>query len=433
MTKGISLMSTATNKKTTQRWIVLAFAYLALLGALIVLLGWTPALEPIRAELSLDYGSMGLLGSVSSLAAGVALFVGGVLADARFGAKRVVLTGLALGVIGQFIFAAANGFGLALTSRVVAGLGIGLMLSGCITLALKWFEGSKRYGTASAVMITSDGLGGLLALYGFAFFLTGFGWRTALNISGVVLLALLIASFFVLEDAPKAIDSEPSDIPERGTLGASLRRAMSRNLLVGMIWTIGIYGLFTLIGTWAPTILIEGGRSPEAAGLLTAFMPVGGAIGALLMGLWVDRAPRKKLLLILASVTATVVILLETIAVGTGNLDLFAVLLPIQGMVMYAGIPVVFALAVAPAGAQSAGIITGVTLGAGYIIGGFVYPILIGTVRDNSGEFTTGFLIVTVITAVLFSSSLFAKNPRASVNDAGAATEPRMESAATID
>lgn len=70
-------------------------------------------------------------------------------------------------------------------------------------------------------------------------------------------------------------------------------------------------------------------------------------------------------------------------------------------------------------------------LGTGFIVGGFVYPYVLGAIKDTTGSFVTGFFGVTVATLILcFLPALFGRDQRSgepsevSASEAAGVAEP---------
>ena len=139
---------------SNSRWTNLFVAYLALVGAFLPYVGWSPSLGAISEELSLSYSQAGGISSITGLVAGVMILIGGVVSS-RWGSKNVIMVGLAAGVLGQAVFAMADGFELIIVARVLAGISVGFLWVATYTMAVSWFRDSKKTGRALGVMSVS--------------------------------------------------------------------------------------------------------------------------------------------------------------------------------------------------------------------------------------------------------------------------------------
>src|SRR5580658_11029354 len=102
-----------------QHWIVsVAAVILAMMAIQMSSLGFSPLLPAIRRELAASYSQMGLFTGMYGL---IAIFISlpaGILA-ARFGEKRMLLSGLAVTAAGLVCLGLSHSYSVALTSRAV--------------------------------------------------------------------------------------------------------------------------------------------------------------------------------------------------------------------------------------------------------------------------------------------------------------------------
>ncbi|MGJ0204136.1 MFS transporter [Leucobacter sp. gxy201] len=407
----------STNPST--KWVMLGLSYLVLIACFIPYIGWSVSLLDILDEFTLSNAQAGLLGSITALVGGLILPFAGVIGD-RVGIKKIILIGIIAALVGQLMFAWAPDYTLLMLGRAISGLGVGLLFVGPYTMAINWFERERKSGIALGVMFTSDGIGSYLSLYAFAIVLTAFGWRTGSVIGGVFLAVVFVIAAVFLKDAP--VD-EPAVAVEADDSGRStLSWLFSRNVLVASLFFIGEWGIFAIVAVWMPTILIEeAGWNPTLAGLLASLYVIFGIIPSILFGLISDRMNRRKALIIAAGGVMTVSMALLTTFLASGNYALVAILLPVVGLGVYTGMPVALALAADSVPAGKAGAVNGFVLGIGFIVGGFVYPYVMGAVKDATSEYTSGFIAMVVATLLLnFIIPMFGKDTRRSTANAAA-------------
>lgn len=231
-------------------------------------------------QMAADFG----VGSASTAAVfGITTFwffclgvVSGPLAD-RFGARPLIM----LGAI--FI-----GGGLLLTSRVDSielayftygigvGTGIGLYLVPVTIVVGAWFE--KR--RASALGVTTAGIGiGTVVLVPLAERLIRVqGWRDAFEIMGVGSAIVYVVGALLMA-RPEAT-AAPA-----GGRAAHVRHTMRipafwRMYGAGLLMSIGLFGAFALLATYAK----DNGVSADAAARLIVILGVGSVAGRLLIG-----------------------------------------------------------------------------------------------------------------------------------------------------
>lgn len=396
----------------TTKWVMLGLSYLVLIACFIPYIGWSVSLLDISAEFSLSAAQAGLLGSITALVGGLVLPFAGVIGD-RWGIKRIILVGIAAAIVGQLLFAWAPDYTLLMLGRAISGIGVGLLFVGPYTMAVNWFERERRSGIALGVMFTSDGIGTAFALYVFALVLVAVGWRTGSAIGGGLLAVVFVIATLFLKDAPR--DDAPGVAEEADASGRSLVSWLfSRNVLIAAAFFIGEWGIFAVVAVWMPTILIEGaGWDPALAGLFSSLYVLIGMITSIVFGLVSDRMGRRKGLIVAAGLAMTVFLAALTMSLAAGDFVLVALFLPLVGLGVYTGMPLALALAAESVPTRMIGAVNGFVLGIGFIVGGFVYPYLLGVVKDATGDYTVGFIAMVIATFALnFVCALFAKDVR---------------------
>jgi len=411
---------------SNNKWIQLSVAYVALVGAFLPYVGWSPSLGAISDDLGLSYAQAGGISSVAGLVAGLMILAGGLLAS-RWGNKNVIVVGLAAGVVAQVVFAMADGFEMIMVARVFAGLAVGFLWVATYTMAVDWFRGSQQTGRAVGVMMSGDGVGAVLSLVVFSAILTAFGWRMGLGVQAVCLGAVLVIVLFVSKNAPSTrehldpLDGADADRPQVRSAESPVRSVLNRNVLLATIFWIGGVGLFSTIASWMPAVLVENaGFSESIAGLVTSLFSIAGMAAAFGGPILAERLGSKKRVVLLGGIVTTIAIAAMTVCIATGNYFLVALCMPLLGLGVYAGEPLILAEAVESVGNEHSGLVNGVVLGVPWIVSGFAYPYVLGLVKDATGSFTGGFVGVTVSTIVLCAvSPLFIREAEPALIDKG--------------
>jgi len=409
---------------SNSRWINLLTVYLVIVGSSLPYAGWSPSLAVISIDLGLSYAQAGSISSATGLVAGLMVLAGGALA-ARWGSKQIIVAGLVAGAAGQLVFAMADGFGSVIAGRILAGLSVGFMWVGSFTMAAEWFRAGNQTGRAFGILASGDGVGALLSLFAFSAVLVAIGWRLGLAVQAVWLLAVLLVVLLFSKNAPSLdADLASSHDPHQETGRPSSKRSvMNRNVLSALIFWFGSIGLFSTIASWMPTILVENaGFSESRAGLLTSLFSIAGMVAALGGPLIANRLGSKKRVVITGGIVSGVAVALVTAFIATDNYLGVALLIPVIGLGMYSGEPLILAEAIESVSGRYAGIVNGVILGFPWVVSGVAYPYVIGLIRDATGSFVGGFLAVAVATFLLCGvSPLFVRDSSPSVKVAATA------------
>ncbi|MBM7417370.1 MULTISPECIES: nitrate/nitrite transporter [Nocardiaceae] len=398
---------------SNNRWINLSVAYLALVGAFLPYVGWSPSLSSISEDLGLSYSQAGGISSITGLVAGAMILIGGVIAS-RWGCKNVILAGLAAGLLGQAVFAAAGGFGLVVVARVLAGVSVGFLWVATYTMAVNWFRNTRKTGRAVGIMLSADGMGAVLGLFAFSAVLAAFGWRMGLAVQAVCLGAVLVVVLTVSRNAPEhdadvAIEDRSDARPGTGELVRSMFTCLkNRNVFTALLYWIGGVGLFSVIASWMPAILVEdAGMSESLAGFISALFSIAGSAAALSAPYIAEKLGNKKIVVVVSGIVTAVSLAALTIFLAAENYVAVALLAPIIGLGVYAGESLTLTTAVESVHARHSGLVNGIIVGMPWLISGFAYPYILGAVKDATGGFVQGFLALTVATIVLCALSPF--------------------------
>jgi MFS family permease len=208
-----------------------------------------PPLFPLlRAEFGVSYATLGALLSLMYVASGVCQFGAGFAVD-RFGARPVLLAGLALLAGGTLAAGLVPGIGWLFPLVVLMGIGNGVFHPADFAV-LNANVSPRRLGHA----YSSHGIGGSLGYalapvisFGLA---SAFGWRTSLlacGAAGLVAVALLATQAAALDSRKHG-----TAVPKH-TLSGSLELFRQRPILLCFAYfcvlTIATIGITTFLGT----------------------------------------------------------------------------------------------------------------------------------------------------------------------------------------
>jgi DHA2 family methylenomycin A resistance protein-like MFS transporter len=205
-----------------------AAALLQLDGTLI-----TVALPSVARGLHVSNSSTAVVLSAYFLAYALALLPGGSLVD-RFDARRLALLGLGVFAVGAGAGALAPTIGLLVASRVVQGIGAGLVSPAALAGAVSGFPPERR-GGALGIWGASAGISNLLGPIMGGVLTVAFGWRA--NWWALVPLAL-IAAAGILRFVPSTVHGEDTGHPVLNSvvLVASSVAALTFAVMIGCFY-----------------------------------------------------------------------------------------------------------------------------------------------------------------------------------------------------
>ena len=312
---------------------------------------------------------------------------------------------------------------VAYIGRFMVGIGVSVVFICLIKIQSRWF-----YAKNFALMIGFVGLaantGALLAQTPLVFATNTFGWRNTFVFMGVAMIIFAVLTMVFVKDDPTdmglpgmdELEGRPavkSDIK----VGESLKSVMSnpRTWIVSLV-NVGLYsGYIILLGTYGVSYLIAAyGLTKVAAANLIISAVVGSAVGSIAIGFLSDKIKKRKFILVICNV-ATLAGWLLFVYVKL-PVALLAPFLFVFGFVM-TGFTMTWTIANEVNDRRLSGIATGVVNCVGFA-GAAILPVLMGNILDANklnvfAGYQKAFLILIVVMAVSFISSLFATETNA--------------------
>ncbi|HEX6979365.1 MAG TPA: MFS transporter [Alphaproteobacteria bacterium] len=340
-----------------------------------------PPLFPfLHKEFDVSYATLGLMMMVFYTVSGVAQTGAGFLVD-RYGARRILLVGLALFALVVALIGLSPTFWLLFPLAALAGIGNSVfhpadfaILNASITKG--WL--GRAYGAHSI----AGNIGWALAPIATVGLATTFGWRSALIILGCVGLAAVAFMALRIELTVAHRPARTDRSLGTPTIGESLRLFMALPILT-------CFAYFTLLAmslvglqTFAIPAMIKlyDTSLDVAATSLTGFL-LGGSVGILVGSVLADRTNRHHLV-------AVVGILVAAIAVGiiaTGAIPAIAVLavISLAGFAMGITLPSRDMLVRQSTPAGASGKVYGFVY-SGLDLGSALTPFLFGWLLDHN-------------------------------------------------
>jgi NNP family nitrate/nitrite transporter-like MFS transporter len=350
----------------------LSFMLWVLLGALGVF---------IAQDLKLSPTEKALMVSIPILSGSLMRIPMGLLSD-RFGGKRI---GIAMLV---FLFLPLL-FGWQFGNQLPALLAVGLMLgtagasfSVALPLASRWYS-PQRQGLVMG--IAAAGNSGTVIANLLAPRLAGIvGWHNVLGLAMIPLILVILAFTLMAKDSPGSTKGQP------------IRVYLAALRYKDMLWFCLLYsvtfGGYVGLGSFLPTFFHDQyGLDAINAGYLTALAAFVGS-GLRPVGGWLaDRFGGARILtILLLGIVAT-----YGLGAALPVLPIMATLLTVGMACLGMGNGAVFQL-VPQRFQKQIGVATGM-IGAIGGLGGFFLPNLLGIVKQNTGSFGSGFLVLSSI------------------------------------
>jgi len=355
----------------------------------------------IKDDLGVSYAALGATTALFYTVSGVCQTAAGFMVD-RYGARRVLVAGLALCSAGVFLAGVAHSYLALVVAAAVAGVGNSVFHPADFAILNARVE-QRRLGYA----FSFHGIGGTIGWALAPAFSYGvsalYGWHAALMASaalGVLMLALILAAGDSLAvERPHAAAKAAA----ASSLAADVRVLLQTPVLMCFFFFMLLAAALIGVQSFGVAALMDYYRAPVAAAsaALTAYL-IGSAAGILFGGYVAGRTARHDL--VAAAGMAGSALCMLTVALGALAPALLAPLLALSGFLSGTTNPSRDLLVRAATPKGAAGKVYGFVY-SGLDVGSMAVPVLYGWLLDRGlpqGVFYGVFalLLLTVLTVL---------------------------------
>jgi CP family cyanate transporter-like MFS transporter len=366
-------------------------AALFLIGLIVrpALIAVGPLLPAIQADLEISFRDAGLLGTLPILCLGLFAPFGPRLA-ARLGPRNAMAVCIALTILFSLLRAVAPTAWLVIALSL--GIGVGIGMAGSILPIIVRLRAPRTPGLATVVYAFGIVVSGSTSA-GLAVPLAGpeLDWRRSLLILALACVPPLVGWLQLLapDQGHERITTGPRSLPWRQPVAWGLVAAFGLQAL-----------LYFAAVTWLPSLYVERGWSPEAAGAVVSLLNFVGIGGTLVAPLVADRVGTRRSQLLVSSIAILIGCL--GVALAPDAAYLWAVVL---GVSLGAIFPLVLILPVDVADRPGEiGAAAALMLLGGYTLAA-VGPVLLGIARDATGNFGASMWLLVALAAAQVASA----------------------------
>jgi MFS transporter, NNP family, nitrate/nitrite transporter len=362
---------------------VFALAFAVAFLADLLLFAPSPMVHVLMAEMHLTHAQFGLLFSVAIVSVMFARLPLGLVADRRgyVTVLRVALIVSALAAGGRALAMSYTGL---LVSQFVLGLGLAALMP-CLSLMVKAWA-SARPGLGTGIYFSGFAVGSVVALALTPVLLEAMWWRHVLLLYAALPLVVCLASL-LLGTRGEAVASSVRLRDVRHLL-------REREVWILLLLMAGAMGCYDTLANWMPRVLQIKGLEPG----LSSLMPAGFFAAGPIIGLVLDRFPRRSVLVALLGILAAA----STALVTTPSLPVLLVCLFSLGFALSGVCTTSLTIPVErPRLSPYAGTVVGFVTSASNV-GPLVMPVAFGHLIDLTGYYSASLFMVAIVGGVIF-------------------------------
>jgi predicted MFS family arabinose efflux permease len=329
----------------------------------------------------------------------------GTLIDKK-GYRYVIMLGSIISAVFACVRVFDDNFYILVIGQTGIAIGQPYIINGISKLVSDWFDKEE------VAMATGIGTAGMLIGMAIGMGLTpalneSLGFQKTMLVFAILSIALT-AVFFFLGKENNLVKSKAIALSAFGEIKSLLA---SKNLVILCTITFFALGVFNGLTTWLEPILKPNNVNAEEAGLVGAFLIIGGIVGSLIIPTISDKLKVRKPFLAICCLTALLIIYpLCTM----GSLTMLYVLGGLLGFFFLPGYALLLSMCEEIAGNEKAGAATGLLMmagNAGAVVVIAAMPLINGegSVWTNSIYLMLALMIVALVLVVGFLKETFGK------------------------
>ena len=385
-------------------WLILGCVSLIALFLYILFQSISPLIPVLIKEFELSHSMAGFLYSLPILMIAFFSYPLGILSD-RIGMEVAVGFGASLAILSSFVRPLCNDFYLLLFATAVFGFGFSLCFPNLPKLVKENFP-QRLAGTATGIYTMGIPLGsGLGIAFTKPLLATTGSWRNVLLIWSLIALPIIVLWWTVVllsrrrkrhsnskgavrESTPHGGPIQPIHLPMEVSQVSDSSRSLLGLVLIAGILLSSLNLIFYCTLGWLPTYLSELGWEPAKAAAATSVISFMEIPAIILIPILSDRTGKRKLITILSFL----VIAICSVAVALVPSWTWVVA-PFLGITFGGVFVLILAMPVELVERNKVGRAAGAIISIGYV-GALLSPPIIGYLRDLTGNFSLGFLMM---------------------------------------
>lgn len=299
-------------KYSYYKWLVWSLLSLAFIIVFIHRFGIAAIADDLSRTLHLTGVQLSNLAGVNFYAYALMQIPAGVMVD-YIGPRKVAAGGMFLAGMGSILFAQAENMALAISGRLVVGIGVSIIFVSLMKIQAEWFK-PREFSTMSGLTSLVGNLGSIIATAPLAFFALWIGWRQTFQILGYISLAICGLIYLLVRNRPAELGlgefSEKLALKTEIPLWDGVKQVLNNRDTWPSFFALGgfVAPVMTFLGVWGISYLMQVHQlSKKMASNCTFYIAVGIMIGGPIVGLVSDKLGMKRKLLLGSAIIYTAV------------------------------------------------------------------------------------------------------------------------------
>ncbi|MCL4532146.1 MAG: NarK/NasA family nitrate transporter [Actinobacteria bacterium] len=343
----------------------------------------SPLAPQFQKSLGLTNTETALLLALPVILGSLARIPMGILTD-RFGGRKVFTALIVFSILPAIFMGFAHSYAMMLVGGFFLGMA-GSSFAVGVPFVSRWYSPQSQ-GTALGIYGVGN-IGTAVASYSVPWIASNYGTQYAFWVFAPVLAVYAALFWFLAEDA--------SGAPKPGSLSQNLQLVKRERLSwIFSLFYFVTFGGFVAFSMFMPKLLVDWfAFNKTDAGLRTAGFVVLATLARPLGGYVADRIGGARLLALVFGIAPVLALVLAYEALAP-QIGVVTVAMLLMAGLLGLGNGSVFKL-VAQYFRRDTGVVTGI-VGAAGGLGGFFPPMVMGAVRDLTGSYSIGLLLLAV-------------------------------------
>ena len=376
------------------KWLYLILFSLVALVSQMLWLNFAPLISFLETKYKVDEFTAGLPVMVFPLVYVLLSINAGAMIDKK-GYKKVISFGAIVMSIGSIVRIFDSNFWMLFAGQCIIAVGQPYIINGISKLVSDWFAekdagGAVGIGTAGMFLGMAAGVGATLPL------IDATDFQTMQIIMAVVCVVFSLMFVALVKENKKQTDG-PSSV---GGLKDYALLLKNKNILVINILAFLSLGFFNGYFNWSEKIMKEIGINADQSSMVGTALIVAGIIGAGIVPLISDKIGKRKIFMVIAAVSAT---LISYPLLTSSDYGLLIILAAVMGFIFLPGYAILLTCGEEEAGKAKAGASTGLIMLSGNLGGTIVIMVMEMIKGDGSWKPAIYFCVGIMVLAVIFA------------------------------